>query len=358
MSVVREYGYEYDAAPNAFLWASCEENTVTRTEKDAGLLLLRSGRDAFKCIARKHAAVILMPALSCSSMSDPFEFYGREIRYYRLQPDYSADIDSITAQIRGDEAELILLYMDYFGNRAFEDADLQWLKKTYPAMKFVYDRTHTLLQPSSSPFCPDYTVASLRKWAAIADGGLLWAKDPSEFDEFSKDISFAKERLEAQAMRKQFFETGDVSLKERYRRVFATVTDRIDGDEKPCGMSLYSLSLTRQIDWEAIRRCRAENAAVLMEKLRKKGVSFIQKDVGVSDLYVPFYTERRDEVQKKLAQKGVFCTVIWPLNESKRVLCETAYKTERYMLAAPCDQRYTPQDMQYIGDEIVRTLND
>ncbi len=359
MGIVREYGYEYDAVPNGPLWDFCDEKTVTRTDADPTVWLLRSGRDAFKIIAREYPdAVVLMPALSCSSMSGPFELYGQEVRYYRLLPNYTVDIENVTAKIHGNEIELIFLYMDYFGNRALQDDALQWLQKQYPTMRFVYDRTHTLLYENTSHFKPDFVVGSLRKWAPIADGGLLWSQLPLRFTEFCDDISFAKDRLEAQTMRNRFFETGDLRLKSRYRTIFSTVTDRIDDDVRPCGMSLYSLELARNTDWQLVRENRRTNAEILLKILRENGVRTIQSQAGISDLYVAFYTEHRDKIQQQLAQKGIFCTVIWPLDEKKRKVCETAYNTERGMLAAPCDQRYTQVDMLYIANEIVRALNE
>ena len=355
--VVREYGYEYDATPDAALWNQTGNRLLAQIAPN--LLGLRSGRDALKIVAREHPnAVVLIPALSCASMCQPFTLYGLELRYYRLLENYAADINSVTAQICGDEECLLLVYMSYFGNCAWEDAALSALRQRYPQMRFVEDRTHTLLYPNESSFLPDYTVASLRKWTNVPDGGLLWHTVPLQHCDFGNDISFAEERLQAQGLRRQFFETGDESVKATYRAVFSTITDRIDADPLPCGMSEYAFRLAQKTDWQAIAEQRRANAATLMAVLRQGGVRLIQDSVGVSDLYVPFFAQKRDEIQRKLAAKGIFCTVIWPLSDQQKSACPTAKNTTEHMLAAPCDQRYTPEDMQMIGREIVRAFHE
>ena len=63
---------------------------------------------------------------------------------------------------------------------------------------------------------------------------------------------------------------------------------------------------------------------------------------------------KRDEVQKKLSERGIFCTIIWPLTDKQKALCDVARFTEENMLAAPCDQRYSVDDIEFIGKEIVR----
>ena len=78
-------------------------------------------------------------------------------------------------------------------------------------------------------------------------------------------------------------------------------------------------------------------------------IKFIQEKSGRSDLYVAFTVSNRDVIQRKLACMGIFNTIIWPLTEEQKLVCDTARYTEKSMLAAPCDQRYTAEDMKFIG---------
>lgn len=357
MSLVREYGYEYDAAPVASLLASTAGRVIT--EPQNGVWYLRSGRDALKMVAREHPdATVLMPALSCDSMTVPFSLYGLPIRYYRLTERYTVALESVEALIHGDEKELLFLYMDYFGNEALNDSQLLSLQSCYPTMVFVEDRTHNLLQPPMRTFQPDYVVASLRKWTNIPDGGMLRSEAPLQHTELGTALSFSQDRLKAQELRHRFFETGDLELKQQYRAIFSTVSEQMDIDPLPCGMSEYAFRLLQQVDWAAVGAQRKANATVLMDVLKDEPVRLIGAAPGQSDLYVAFLTEHRDEIQRRLSAVGVFCTVIWPLSEEKKAACPVAATTEACMLAAPCDQRYTEADMHVISNEMVRVLHE
>lgn len=78
----------------------------------------------------------------------------------------------------------------------------------------------------------------------------------------------------------------------------------------------------------------------------------------LSDLYVPFCISDRNRKQKVLSSKGVFNTVIWPLSDDQKKICPVAKYTEEHILAAPCDQRYTEDEIEFVGKEIVRIINE
>lgn len=351
---VKEYGYEYDATLNEPLWARTEGRVTDQPLW--GALCLRSGRDALKIVAREYApTTVLLPALACDSMVLPFTMYGHRVIYYRLREDYRIDLENLYSLIPTGKA--LLLYMDYFGVQAISDSELEALKEHFPELVLVEDRTHDLIWEKPRSFVPDYTMASLRKWLQVPDGGLLWTKRPLVQDLLGEDISFSATRLKAQCMRNAFFHTGDVSVKAAYRKIFSTVSDIMDGDKMPSKMSAYAYGIAAAADWDAIRTQRQKNAAVLIEILKKAGVRLIQEETGRSDLYVPLRISNRDKTQELLSSKGIFNTVIWPLSPEQKAACDTARRTVEEMLAAPCDQRYTEADMEYIGNEIVRAIH-
>jgi selenocysteine lyase/cysteine desulfurase len=347
--MVKEYGYEYDAALNEEVWSKTEGKVTT--EQLFGTYCLRSGRDALKAIAREYPpCVALLPALACDSMVRPFEQYGHNVRYYKLNSDFSIDLNSLNI----GEGQTLFLYMDYFGKPSIKDADLAKLRNQDQII-FIEDRTHNLIWHRSSSFQPDYIMASLRKWLPIPDGGLLWGKVTKLF---ASDTTFSTTRLKAQCMRHEFLSCGDERLKNEYRKIFSTVSDIMDNDE-PSYMSAYTYELVNNTDWDKIRLNRKENAEALISILSASSyVTIIQDTSGMSDLYVPFTVANRGEIQRRLSAKGIFNTVIWPLLDEQKCACSVAKFTEENMLAAPCDQRYTVDDMIYIGKEIVRVIDD
>ena len=347
MNMIKEYGYEYDAALNSALW----EETQGRVSNDKlwGAHCLRSGRDALKAIAKEYEPrIVLLPALSCDSMVSPFTKYHHKVVFYKLNQDYSIDIDDLEKKI--DIGKCIFLYMNYFGCQALTDEELQSLKSKFTKMIFIEDRTHTLIWENKSNFKPDYIVASLRKWIAIPDGGLLWG-DISK--QLLTDTTFSSTRLRAQIMRHTYLKNGDENLKVKFRKIFSTVSDVMDLDE-PTAISAYSYALASETNWDQICSQREKNAK-LLKSILAPYVSLIEGKYQ-SALYVPFIISNRDEIQKTLSAQGIFNTIIWPLSDQQKKICKVAKHTEEYMLAAPCDQRYSEQDMEYIGKEIVKVI--
>jgi selenocysteine lyase/cysteine desulfurase len=311
-------------------------------------------------IAREHASsVVLIPALSCNSMVLPFRMYQHEIRFYRLKDQYTLDIDFFIDLLKDISGTVLILYMDYFGRQAINVELLYKFKKEYPNMVFIEDRTHNLIQERKSAFIPDYVVASLRKWINVPDGGLLWANKKLTNKYLNDDISYSETRLKAQCLRHTFLTTGNQSLKTEYRRVFSTVSDIMNSDVKPSRMSEYAYQIAQKTNWKFIRKKRAENAETLISILKgNPHIRFIQDRSCLSDLYVPFCINNRDKTQSALSSLGIFNTIVWPLSDVQKRVCPVAEYTEKHMLAAPCDQRYCVEDMIYIGNEIVRHVNE
>ncbi len=347
--MVREYGYEYDATLDEHLFGKTAGKVTTEKLFDA--YCLRSGRDALKAIAKEYEpCVALLPALACDSMVHPFELYHHSIMFYNLNPDFSIDLNSLEI----GNNKVLFLYMDYFGRPSINDFDLEYLKEKGNIV-FIEDRTHNLIWERKNSFCPDYIMASLRKWIPVPDGGLLWGKITKKFQ---SDTSFSENRLKAQCMRHEYLKTGNEKLKTEFRRAFSTVSEVMDNDE-PSAMSAYSFSLAKRTDWEFVRRRRRENATELISILSSSPfINIIQNQSRCSDLYVAFTVSCRDEIQKQLAKEGIFNTVIWPLTEKQKNSSLVAKEVEKNMLAAPCDQRYTVEDMKYIGARIVKVVAD
>lgn len=353
--MVKEYGYEYDAVLDKELYEKTK-GQVTR-ERFMGAMCLRSGRDALKAVAREFEPTsVLIPALACDSMILPFEMYGHKVKYYKLEKNYSINLESLYNIIPNEVKIVLFLYMDYFGNKAIEDAELEKLKALYPYLVFIEDRTHNLLAKGRYTFKPDFTVASLRKWIDIPDGGLLWTDMKLNEREYSENMTFSETRLRAQCMRYEFLQSGDELIKAEYRKVFSTVTDMIDEEKMPGLMSQYAYERVHRVNLEEVNEKRRRNAQVLIDEL--KGFSFVQDKTGLGDVYVAVLIENRDIVQKKLASMGIFCTIIWPLNDEQRATCEVAKYTEEHMLTIYCDQRYSDEDMKFIASCIRRVCNE
>ena len=357
--MIKEYGYEY----SAILQKSLLEETQGKSANEMlwGAIALRSGRDAIRIIAREcRGGDVLLPALCCDSMIVPFELYECHIHFYRLNKQLKAELSEISNMLDTfvqNSRPTVLLRCNYFGLDIISDNDLFLLKSKYSNLVITDDITHTFLSKKERCSVADFSVASLRKWSNVSDGGLLWTSNELKNNELFEDLTFAQQRLRAQCMRTEFFATGNEEIKKSYRSIFSSLSDVLDTGEQPIRMSEYAYRMAKNTDWEDIRLKRKENADALRSVLKEiKGVCLIEDNLAESNLYVPFLLHNRNEIQTALSRKGIFNTVIWPLRESQKDICSTSKYIEENMLAAPCDQRYSKEDMKYIGAEIAKAI--
>ena len=71
---------------------------------------------------------------------------------------------------------------------------------------------------------------------------------------------------------------------------------------------------------------------------------------------LPILVNKRDEMQKKLAQKGVYAPVLWPICDEARATCPVSATMADMMLSLPIDQRYDWDDIEDIARIIRETV--
>lgn len=346
--LVREFGSEYH-------WQANQDFLRPEGSNFQDAKKYRSGRDSLKAVAAKMAgkySSVLLPALCCQSMVAPFTLYGIQPVFYRLKADYTADLNDLQSKMTGKS---LLLYGSYFGIDPIGQAELMQLKKDFPEALFLEDRTQDILIPRKGGFIPDVTIASIRKWTAIGDGGLLWS-ETYDFEPGVKNSRFADMRKTAMVQKSQYLANGDSALKDSYRHLLGQANELLDGDKTVYAMTEDSATLLARLDTQKMLSLRQANANVLFDKLDGK-VSLITKYPERSTLYFPILVENQRAVQSALAKKGIYCPVIWPVPEEATGVCPVAHYTAEHMLGVPCDHRYTWEDMEFIADEIVRILN-
>ena len=338
-----EYGSEFDARANeAFL-------TDFSDFVQPDWHLFRSGRDAMKALARSVGKRrVLLPALCCDSMILPFAKNGCEVVFYRLNEDLSGN----EADVRGKLTDgALLLYMRYFGIRPFSDTFLQSLRDG--GILLAEDRTQDIIVPRiDEGFAPDYMLASLRKWAALPDGGML--RGSYILDDVQPDSAFGDLRTEAMREKSRYLETWQPELKQDFLHKLAVASDMLDEDGVPVAMSGKYEAQLRSVDFEKLYEARLRNVRCLRERiepLRRDGLlRFLTETPEESTLYFPIRLENRDAVQRAMAAKNVYCPVIWPEPAEAAGVCPVCRTVVDDMLAIPCDQRYDEADMDYISD--------
>ena len=345
---VFEIGSEYDWESNtSFL---VKENDFFFNVKKQNIRFLRSGRDAIRYVARlckDKCKTALMPALMCACVPQQFVEEGYQVTYYKVNKDFTADIEDIKGKISSDT---IFFYMNYFGMPFISDKQLTEIRSGYSNLIFVEDITHDFLKRRTECFVSDFTVCSIRKWFAIPDGGMVIGKEKLDLIPVEKNDYFAELRKNAMKQKNVYFNTGMISDKDAYRTTLANANEYIDHIDNIAEMQEESIKILEQIDLKKIYELRVRNVKIL-----ERGIRTIDKIETLvprcedSTLYYPIHVKNSQKViQKKMAERAFYLPVIWPVPQDAEGICGVADEVADSMLAVPCDHRYTVDDMEKI----------
>ena len=352
---MKEYGSEFDLDSNDHYMDSNSRSPFFK-----GAELFRSGRDALKTIAQSYKGIcrrIVLPALCCESMIIPFLTNNYEAVYFKLNNDLTANVEDIFSILRPAD---IFLFMNYFGVRSLTDDNLLLIKNRFPKIVVIEDKTHDILSPPKNKFVADYTISSIRKWLAAPDGGLLFSNAAEKNFVKSKDTYFSELRLKALKNKSAYLKTKNQRLKQLFRNQLFEADEYLNNDKSIIGMSLLSRNLLETINFNKIAEARRKNIRMLCQEL--KNITDIRLldffNYNKTLLYFPILITERDSLQKRLAQAGIYCPVIWPLPGQAAGICNVADHVAGHMLALPCDQRYDISDMKYIAGTLKRFLRE
>lgn len=325
------------------------------------LTYLRTGREALmyascNCKPGKEA-VILCPAYCCWSMTAPFEFTGWTVVYYRLNEDLTIDEEYLEGLLRGCRPDAILT-MNFYGSASTQSAIAN--------VKAYNDRITVIEDFSHCTFCldkiyneqVDYYVTSIRKSIGVCDGALVLSKNPTNKHYIEVEASdFGTLRIGAQKMKGRYafsksLDDKDVFLSEL--RHGEEMIDKLDGVHP---ISEISKKMIATINGEEIAYARRENMKHLWSLLKGKVkmIPGLEKCFDGAPFSLPILVNNRDEVQKKLAQQGVYAPVLWPIDEEGKNICKVSAYVSDHMLSIPVDQRYNYDDIEDIASIVLST---
>ena len=250
----------------------------------------------------------------------------------------------------------VLIYIDYFGKDVGIKDTLQTIKNTFDNIPIIEDRTHDIFSEKIYAIYPDYIVSSLRKWLPLPSGGMLFSKNS---DIKVPDDSFFS-TIRSRAMNEKFFylKTGKIELKNQYRELLRESENYISHQKNLATIDHASRKILETYDVETMKLRRQNNFLFLWNTLdRNNGLFPLFDSIPECPLYFPVLTEDRDHVQSMLAQKNIYCPVIWPLPEAAGAECPVSREISSRILAIPCDQRYDESDMKYICDAMHAVLS-
>lgn len=293
------------------------------------LIPVNSGRNALLYILKaRQVKKLYIPRFLCDSVSELCKREGYDFEEYPINecflPDFSNELED------GE----YLYVVNFYGQISNEQ--ISALKEKYG--RVIFDNVQSFFQ---RPIPGIDTVYSCRKFFGVPDGGYI-ATDCRLEEQLTIDVS--GERMKHVLGR---FE-GNAS---DYYGDFQVNDERFY--ELPLRyMSRLTCNIMRGIDYEAVRKLRNANYAVLDSILGERNRLCLLSPDG--PYCYPFYWENGMELKRRLAAHKIFVPTLWP---NVRALNGTLEKDfAENILPLPCDQRYSTEDMKQIVNVLM--LND
>lgn len=326
---------------------------------------LRCGRDAIGFAAadiltgtgaQAQDFLVLLPALSCDSMYLPFRAHGMRVVFYALNRDLTPDLSSLRRALEGQDRAFVLL-IDLFGMADIRPA-VRALRTFAPQAVLIEDVTQQLPDPGAWAEDVDYRVGSIRKWLGVPDGAFAarlkgcFAASPEE-----GETAFTTLRARALRQKTEYLQSGGSALKSEFRRTFAEAESSLDDGACPRAMTPQSRERLAQVDIGRIRSSRRANYETLRSFLTAMpacGKLFrIPGEIpeGITPFMLPVvlqppFSGDRDGFEKRLAERGIYAPVLWPIAGEAAAVCPVSADFSAHMLAFWIDQRYGRSDME------------
>lgn len=345
----------------------CEKYPIgsCQVKDSVGQVFFDSGRSAIRCLLDYLGGkiqTVMLPEYTCASVLQPFLERNYKIVYYPVRKNLHIKRETFIQLVERETPRMILV-QSYFGfDTLWEERDfLKELRKK--DIIIVEDITHSVFLKDRA-VCADYLVASLRKWCALPDGGILAGPIEKNINVFGENTAFVTERLLAQEEKRNCFSGKDFheSEKQSFIRLFERSEAMLEQQKNCYSMSGYTRKRMFSVDWELVRTIRRSNYSVLVHALNGvKGLDILFPQLGEHDvpLYFPVYVKKneRDLLRSEMRKNNILLPVIWPMPQVLEGFLDTEVK-EIYdeIIAVPCDQRYGKEEMQLIAEKIKQQM--
>lgn len=315
---------------------------------------LRSGRDAIGYIVdsiRNSNKIVLIPSYSCDSVVKPFIIRGWKIVYYPIKSDFSVDLNYLQSLIFNLRPDVILV-MNYFG-LSNTTSVVSTIRNCQPLIRIIEDITHVLFDIEKLHSQKvDYYIGSIRKWLGILDGAVVISNN-NEIPEINYvESEFVNLRRIALNSMEEYLHTGSMNHKIKYRALLIDAERSLENGKIPYCISPDSNFLLQNLNAAPLMNSRKWNTNLLLKKLKSlTQIRFpgnINEILNYTPFCIPIFISNRDKVQKLLAENGIYCPVLWPLNEEARKISPESIDIENNILCIPIDQRYNYADMDQI----------
>lgn len=294
-----------------------------------GALALNCGRNALAwlCHAR-NIKKLWIPRLICDSVTGVCDREGIPRAFYGIGPDLRPAEDVVL----GDgEWFYFVNYYSLFGNDAIAAVADRY------GGRVIVDNAQSYFQ---SPLPGVDTLYTCRKYFGVADGAFLYSDAPGGIDGLPHDESFDRMR----------FLLGRVErpASEFYAEYVAN--NARFAAEPVKRMSKLTRQLLHGIDYDRVREVRERNYAILHALLGSINRLALPGNPGT--FMYPLMLENGDAVRKQLQAQRIYVPTLWPSVFGWSGEEADEHCLARNVLPLPIDQRYGPEDMEYLAKAV------
>lgn len=291
----------------------------------------------------------IVPTFTCHSVVQPFTKRGFDVIGYPVTPNLSIDWESIIKLAKEYNPNVILIH-GYFGFEYSTNSAACIHELREKGCIIIDDFTQNMF--SDIERVPsDYIVGSIRKWLPIPDGAFV---SRLIFDKLAEDKELTEAKVSAMSAKHQYIFEG-LGNKADFMSLYKTAENLLDSRKDIFAMSSYSHSVIAALDKLRFCKTRRENYSYLACRLaRHHEIDVIHPNLSSTEtpFMLPVMVRRkRGDLQKYLAQRGVYPTIIWKcpneLEENISPLSKSIYDN---ILCFHIDQRYDLNDMKRVAD--------
>ena len=284
---------------------------------------------------------------TCPTVPFFFKRYDIKVNYF----DYLEE--NITSHLEIGSGKVLVLLPAPFGMSPWIDPK-QLAHDLGSRFSVIVDAAQSAFGHKEFSLPPGGAILSCpRKTLAIPDGAILKISNLEEYDkQYVNNLYEATESVLKKQEARLIFSKKDISS-ELQGLALARESETALPD-KACKMSKISQRHIQLVDAKEYKRKRTINALTLRETLPSLE-SLLPNTYGTPFNW-PFMLKNREKIIKKLEEKRIFATPLWPDIVTDDQKWPQAYRMSRELVALPIDQRYTKEDMILMGDMVKKCL--
>lgn len=329
-----------------------------------GSLLTSGARHALYqgCFALglKKGDGILSPGFTCNTVTLPLEKAGMKVYFFNLNRDLSIDWEDLIKTFKKNKNIKALTWYHYLGIPMEFEKIKNFCKEH--RLFLIEDCAHSLFTQINGRDCGkdgDIAVFSIQKMIPVLHAGALVINNPKyQLKNMPKILKLNNSQLknlnQIELVRHQFFaqsQNTHINLLRINFRDYAKIAKFNQNKyDKVYELDEVTKTIMLNVEPQKIRSIRARNFNLYLKNLKEFSV-FASLPASVCPLAFPFWSKERDQLRKRMEEKGVDALTYWPDWILPKGVIKK-YPDAKYLadsiLCLPCHQDLGESEINYV----------